>query len=45
MQYNEKTMLSRAIKDEPGVLNRVNADEAGWEFLSFEARTLVEGQQ
>lgn len=45
MQYNEKTMLSRAIKNEPGVLNRVTAAQAGWEFLNFEARTLTEGQR
>lgn len=43
MRYTAETMLVRA-KSDPHFLNKVTADEAGWEYLNMEVRRFSAGQ-
>ena len=44
MRYTEENLLIRAQWESRNILNRVTAEEAGWEFLNFEARCFDKGQ-
>ena len=42
--YNEDSLVIRANKEDHGLLNRVDAERAGWHLLNFEARRMSKNE-